>query len=519
MKNLSVAFFGRDGVSRQQAPAGVTLSVKRLRWHMTGGPAECEIEATGFISARWELAEMLRYGVEVLDAHGEAVWWGYVSRVEINDNRVSTALDIETMYNAVRARYQLASGETSSSEVTAWATDSVSGGLYGLKGTEISLGDETRAGAEVKRNRVLEQQRLPLPEVTTQGGGQAEPTATLRAVGWWTVLDWGYYFNLSGKELYDKIGNGLQAFGNAAGTEKVGQSFKLSSAAGWNASSVRVRLKKEGSPADNILIEICANAGGAPGTVLASATRPASELPVNLNWMEFTLGAPVSLATGTFYWVRISRSGALDGANYYKIDANEEVGYSNGSFAIWNGSAWVSRSPDASMLFQVVGSEDTGTIIGAVVNFIRLNQPVPLAGCYVEQTSGATASPYQEGEKTGAAVVDDALALGAAGGLAYLATVERGRMVRLRRENVADAWYMTTDGRPREKGLNPLSLRQIGAIAGTWGRLVNVIPANVDTRRVTGLGRVFAEEVEYDPERDEVTIRARGMATLTDQGL
>ncbi len=512
MRNLSVVFLSRDGTARQLPPAGVRLTVKRLRWNMIGGPAECEIEATGPISARWELAELLRYGVEIVDEHGEAVWWGYLSRVEIQDKRITTAIDIETMFNAVRARYQLTDVEKTSEEATAWATDATSSGLYGLKGTEISLGNETALGAEAQRNRTLEQQRLPIPDVTLSGGGSGDAKATLRAVGWWTLLGWGYYSNAAGKEEYPDTGATIQDFGNAAGSEYVAQSFQIASATGWNASAVRLRMRKENLPTDNVIVEICADTPGLP--VLGTATRPASGIPVNVNWVEFTLTAPVTLATGTYYWIKVRRSGAL-GADHCKIEVNEKLDYERGSLQIWNGSAWVARSPDADMPFQVLGAEDTSVIVSAVVTYAQNTQHLPLAGCYIEQTSGVTTSPYQDGKSTFDTIVANALQLGAAGSLAYLAQVERSRMVRLRRESTADAWYMTTDGRPRDRQMNPLNLRQIGTLAGTWGRLVNVVPANVDTRRVAELGRVFAEEVEYDPERDDVTIRARGLATYT----
>lgn len=108
-----------------------------------------------------------------------------------------------------------------------------------------------------------------------------------------------------------------QALGQSTNARR-GQSFEVASPETLNV--VAVKLTKEGSPADDITLEIQSNSSDRPsGTVLETAsTVSGATLTSTSTWYDFTLDAPLALSASTQYWIVVGRSGATDNTNFYR---------------------------------------------------------------------------------------------------------------------------------------------------------------------------------------------------------
>jgi hypothetical protein len=122
-----------------------------------------------------------------------------------------------------------------------------------------------------------------------------------------------------------------RAFGDAAARTKIAGQFQVDIAA--DLLHFWLPLQKNGTPTDNVIVEIQTDAAGQPsGTVLYSTSIPGTSLPDTIG---IHVPAGVPLATGTTYWIVLSRSGALDASKYY---ISQGPASSNGE--AFNGTTW-----------------------------------------------------------------------------------------------------------------------------------------------------------------------------------
>lgn len=355
---------------------GLTMRVRSYAFHEEGGPEQAEIDVLGGREDLWELVELLRCPVEILDEDEEVVWWGFLSRAEIHDGVMVDAVSLDEMYNRMALAYTTSIPGLSTPgdrATTAWAEDAESVGTYGTKEILLSLPSATASEAENARDYELTQRKYPLP-VTTVGNGYVDPPqGRIVCRGWWDTLDWVAYTRAAGLEQNAEtqgdvnlggptetiVGtshitlNGSQAFGNATGTSKLEMSFSL--AGNMTLTELAVRIQTNGAPADDVYLKLYSDSGGAPNTLLATATISTGTITSTLDWVTETLDTPYAGIAATTYHLEISRSGANDAVNYYTVSVDEGLGYTSGQFKIWNGSAWVARSPNADLVFRVLG--------------------------------------------------------------------------------------------------------------------------------------------------------------------
>lgn len=108
MENLSV-HIGGNGLSEMRQD-WITMNVERLTWQAQGGPERAIISglvtASDWAARAVEWAEtILLSPLEVRGETGEACWWGYVRRVEVQDGGLCLALDLATLANRVCVEY------------------------------------------------------------------------------------------------------------------------------------------------------------------------------------------------------------------------------------------------------------------------------------------------------------------------------------------------------------------------------------------------------------------------------
>lgn len=113
----------------------------------------------------------------------------------------------------------------------------------------------------------------------------------------------------------------LESISQATGTSTAwyrAQSFEVTESETLN--TVAVKILKDGSPADNLTIEIHSNATDRPsGTALATSDSVSGATLTGIaTWIDFDLTAPLALTADTQYWIVLKRSGAADDTNFYR---------------------------------------------------------------------------------------------------------------------------------------------------------------------------------------------------------
>lgn len=144
------------------------------------------------------------------------------------------------------------------------------------------------------------------------------------------------------------------SFGNAAASEKAGQSFQVTTAG--KSDRVTVRLRKQGTPTDDVR---CRLVNGVPGSteLLVSDWLDGSTLTTSYQDITFQMQGKSNLSTATTYGFEIERSGTNDAANYYQVEVQSAT-YANGAAYLEVSSTWTSQSTDLDFTIWEAPSEN-----------------------------------------------------------------------------------------------------------------------------------------------------------------
>jgi hypothetical protein len=427
---MHVQFFDRSHL-----PAAFCLDwveVQELTWSLPGGSDQAQIVITGSLRELQAMGERLRYGVEIRDETGAVCWCGFINSLALLYPGSTVTASLNDLYNSVAVWHTPSDpGSAGSGRValTAPASDSESQTLWGVKELRQHAGFYSGVQAAALRDNLLAKHRYPRANTALRpkepGNAALYPRGLLECRGWYHSLDWKYYAQPAGTEGYIAEGVGVAPVGNTASSAQAAQSFSLASPAGWEADQVYIKVKKVGAPADNLLVELCADAAGAPGAVLQSVAAPGASIPLAYRFYPFVFPARQSLAAATLYWVKVSRSGALDPNNFYVLQVNDSLGYTRGVFRLWNGGAWSARAPDTDLNFEVQGSRETTRQIEEIAAAAACGQFI--ASVRIDAPSGIYQSFYRSGETRGKAEIDALLAAGTSAGAELLARVDAQR--------------------------------------------------------------------------------------------
>lgn len=272
--------------------------------------------------------------------------------------------------------------------------------------------------------------------------------------------------------------------------QKIAQSFSLAVDTTWTVDNIAISVRRQGSPADNLQVDLCSDSAGSPGSVLASDTVAGSTLTENMAWVEFDMGNTQSVAYGTTYWIVVSRTGSNDIDDYYLVDTDEAIGYSRGSFKVYTGSAWTTRHIDADMAFRVRGAVETTTQINSIYTAVGQF----FTGIDLVNASGIYSNQYREGDTTGKSEIDALLSSGTSAGVRLLAATTVDGVLKIYAQPSA--------------GEDDLMLRNNGRISWQSGSYINDgwlpvgkwlkigdIPPNVDV--LSSLASIFIERAEF----------------------
>lgn len=416
-------------------PMPLRLEVTRLSWALPGGPARARMQAG--LTPSWgvrraaEWAEtLLRCPLWVVDEHGDPCWWGYVHAVEVRVGQLGTRLSLDDLANRVAAVYRVHSppqdwlGEA---QMTPWAEDARSQATFGVKERLLDLGAAAEGQALAARTAVLRAAAWPQGQVQALAR-PTPPQVRVEGRGWWETLSWVHVPRDLAFEGFTCPADTAQTLGRSSTESYVAQSFRLESGPQVLAEAV-VYLSGVGSPGDGLTLSLCQDAGGVPGTVLASASLPPGQIYSGRAWVRFPFAEPPSLQPQVTYWLRLGRNGAFSTTAYYRVSVDDYNPYPRGQCLIFNGSGWVARAGGLSdwlfYLNAVSRPEErlTAWLAGAAGQFLRR----------VEVRTAPAAGPLwpQDGLRTCAAALGTLLAAGDAAGhdLSARVTLERALVV------------------------------------------------------------------------------------------
>lgn len=485
---LSVEFLNRDFTERAVFP-WQSIDVLRHSWSAQGGPKHAQLHATGNEIALYEFMEMLRCPVVVIDSErAEPVWWGHIENVTIYANDTKIAATLPDMANSIAVAH------TTGIErfTTSYAANADSVTEYGQKDLLLSMRDVTDDQAQNYRDTELDRRKYPPVSVPLKSTGN-RVYADIECRGWSETIDWRYYSQAAGQEVYEDLDSW---YGREIGEDTrpmAAQSFQNTSGANWDADKVWLRVHKAGAPVDDFQVALYSDVGGDPGASLATASMAGADINEYAEWTEFELSSDVTLVAGTTYWIRVTRSGGMDVANFYVADGNSSEGYTNGELKLWDGSAWVTWGLPCDLNFRVTGTQETtaqiSTIIDDAGEFVIATD--------IDDASGVHRNQYRNGDSTALFEIIELLNIGTSNNRRLLMRILSNYHLRVYEEPAQYEMDYSLDAgnivRDQYGAIVPPSICPVGV----WMRFEDVIPSTIDISRLMNAGFVFVEEAEY----------------------
>jgi len=506
MKNtFDLVFENRDFTARLDR-AGLKFQVNSYSFKAIGGCAEASISATGGELGLWDLINWLRCPVKIYDGGGTLLWWGYVHQVQVRQDALEIAASLDSMVNRVAVAYSYVEPGTATvgaRKTTAWADNLDSQAEFGIKEFLSSASGLSDAAAEGRRAAILAAQSWPQGGVSAQNiggvprgrvrysGARKSLSATLTCRGWWETLNWKY----ASVGLTSGISNAAGANDYNVDDSSDALMQQITPIQTINIHSISVKLKKTGSPADNLRVRIFAtNSSGNPtGSALSTATIAASGVTSTYDVYTATLSPEINLTRGVIYAIQLDRSGSTDASNYVTVQVDQALGYSGGVMRVStnSGSTWVSRSPNADLYFTLYQDnqvDSTLQIADLVTDFGQFFTATDL-----EALSGLLLSSYQDGDNTALSVVEGLLAAGGANGRRLLASVDPNRRVQIWEEPAVTGLSYTLDSQAQLHGTGGILVNENQPPVGVWCRLTDVLPGVVDLTKLVDPSLQFIE--------------------------
>jgi hypothetical protein len=146
--------------------------------------------------------------------------------------------------------------------------------------------------------------------------------------------------------------------GAVVARDKLAQSFQIGSTA--DVDSVRLWIKKVGSPTGTMTCRIETDSAGNPSGTLANAnatvTVAESGLTTSYGWIEFDFATNFSLTGSTTYWIVLSTDRSASNTNYVDWGSDQSSpSYANGQMKGEASSTWSALSMDAC--FEVLAPD------------------------------------------------------------------------------------------------------------------------------------------------------------------
>jgi hypothetical protein len=197
------------------------------------------------------------------------------------------------------------------------------------------------------------------------------------------AVDSSNYYSINADYTNPYAGGDSYSWNGSAYTLNGGQDLAFAvystSTATVVISDITLKLIKNGSPTDNLTIELRDSTGATllgTSDAIAGASTSSSTTATT-----FTFSTPVSITAGTTYMFVLRRSGAVDASNYWGVVRNNQNPYLDGAAYTYNGSTYTVISTPTDLVFTVnspiqnIGNiteaDDTVSAVGTQVAFDR----------------------------------------------------------------------------------------------------------------------------------------------------
>jgi hypothetical protein len=292
--------------------------------------------------------------------------------------------------------------------------------------------------------------------------------------------------------------------------QQVDQTFQTGTSDAWVMTSIAIKCKKTGAPSDDIRVRLYSDSGGAPDTLLDTATLSESDLYTEFTWTEFDFSGGVSLATGTTYHIVVDRTSTADDEEFYSVAVDEDLGYTGGSFKVYTGSAWVTREPnDADMAFRVIGRVDTTELMESIVDASS-----HLSGFIAEMESGLDTMMYKDGVNKASDELETLLDVGTTNDRPWVCLVDEAKKMRVWERDVAnyeEDLHVSGDGRLFH---NDRQLIAGDSPVGRWVWIRDLPP--ISFGMFTAISPAYIERAEFSIEKGEYKLEPMGVPSVFD---
>lgn len=268
--------------------------------------------------------------------------------------------------------------------------------------------------------------------------------------------------------------------------QRIYQTFSLASNVTWTVARIEIRVRKVGSPSDNLRVRLVQDSGGTPGTTLETVTVAPGDISTTTDWLTLSLTNTTAISYGTTYGLLIDRLGAMDAFDYYEVAIVEEGGYSRGALMLYDGSNYQTHAGD--LIFRVLGAQDTALQMSDVI----LEAGTELTAVMVENNSGLSMLQYQAGDETASAIAEALIDQGASAGARMLATVASNRNVRIYTQVAATSKIMVWRGGKLQRAVGG-TVAEGWLPVGTWVHMDDLAM----TGAWAGLSPMFVERATY----------------------
>jgi hypothetical protein len=503
----------KDAAGNRITPFWGAEVVRRMEWTTAGGCATAGITAGVSKEMAGQMLGMCGTRLWIYNAKAQARWWGYIAGVRITLGGTTFETRIDELANRVAVKYTYQeAGDTGPGEArtTSWAEDAASLAIFGTKEVLVNANVIlTDTGAEQLRDIELGWRKYLRAKLNLGDGGKYESVAVeLMCRGFFDMLNWRYAsWPVVTGPGYTDVTAAEQEIGAASSSTKAAQQFTVGSG-GINVLQLSIYARKQGSPADNLMVGIYEmdGSGDPTGSALASWSLAGGSVGSSLAWITQDVTEVEFPREGT-YTLQVQRSGAVDASNYYAVGVNTALGYTGGAFKKLNGSTWEARSPDADMNFQLYVNdkvESSAQIRDLVANF----GPSLITARLIENSSGLYLRSYRDGSTTALDEIEELLESGTINGRRLMCEVTEGLVFVLREEPAESAttrYYIDADGRQRANGFAELPAD--GPVVGVYARLLNVLPGASSSVRLSDPTLQFIEGAVW--EDGKVTFRFR----------
>lgn len=289
--------------------------------------------------------------------------------------------------------------------------------------------------------------------------------------------------------------------------KRMAQGFWTETPGDWVLHSVEIKMRRTGSPADNVQVRLYSNSGAAPGTWLATGTVTGSAVTEGEDgrWVVFVMDIPITLANSSLYWLVVQRSGANDWDDFYEVQVDGAGGYGLGALLLDPGDGTlVNPVEPLSLAFRLRGAVDIALQAQEICEESGLFADVEVA-----DLADLATNQTRDGSLFAIDEVQELLDTGDATTTRMIATVNHQRYVLIRKAPAPEAaqfvWrngtLFTAQGLPAAPGLMPVGewcqidnplLRQ-GALAGAMTFFVE------GARYSVGSGWTLRAAGESDP--------------------